>query len=67
MILLWWEREYKNIVYKPDSLSNRISRFIETSLFSLFSSDQIEMERKKRQAKLKQLQKNQQKQGSRYR
>ena len=59
--------EYKNIVYKPDSLSNRISRFIETSLFSLFSSDQIEIERKKRQSKLKQLQKNQQKQGSRYR
>ena len=53
--------EYRNVVYRPDRLSNRISRFIESSLFSLFATDQQEIERKRRQAKLKQLQKNQQK------
>ena len=53
--------EYRSVVYRPDRLSNRISRFIESSLFSLFATDQQEIERKRRQAKLKQLQKNQQK------
>ena len=53
-----FDPDYKNIVYKPDTLSNRLKNaFPPNLLINLFGSKQTELERKKRNSKFKKLQK----------